>query len=477
MTKSITASADGAPVPVVEPQKVAPFYPLTDLGNGERFAAMHADTVRYCPEWKKWLVWDSARWIKDTKGEVFLKAKETVRGITDDLPQCFDTETRKQIMKWAMQSEAGQRIREMLSAAEKETAIAVLANDLDQDLWLFNLLNGTLNLKTGQLQTHNPADLITKIGGCAYDKRAQCPTFYVFLDQVFLNQPDIPAYLQRIVGYSLTGTTVEQMINVLHGNGSNGKSRLVEAILALFGEYGHTIEPDTITVRKNDKMATDIADLFGKRFVDCAETDAGKRFNESMIKRMTGGEKLTGERKFENPFTFTPQFQIFFSTNHRPEIRGTDKGIWRRIQLTSFEQTFWDGDKGETGPLHLQANKNLAEELKGELPGILNWAIQGCLDWQKSGLQAPAQVQAATASYRAEQDVLGAFIEDCCMVAPPFVATAKEIYGKYGVWCEENGEFKMKQRAFNNALRERGFTSELGGANHTTMWNGLCLKS
>lgn len=460
-----------------------PLFKLTDIGNGERFAAMHRDTARYCPEWKKWLVWDGARWMKDTRGQIFLKAKETVRSITDDLKMVYDKEGREAVMKWAMQSESGQRIREMLSAAEKEPEIAVLSSELDQDLWLFNLPNGTLDLRTGKLREHDPNDLITKIAGCEYDKGAQCPTMHVFLDQLFTKQEDrpgqeeIPGYLQRVIGYSLTGTITEQMINVLQGKGSNGKSVFVATMLALFGEYGHTMEPETITVRKNEKMATDIADLFGKRFVDCAETDEGKRFNEAMIKRMTGGEKLTGERKFENPFTFTPQFQIFFSTNHRPEIRGTDKGIWRRIQLTAFEQTFWDEDKGETGLPHLKANKNLPEELRAELPGILNWAIEGCLKWQKDGLKAPKQIQEATNSYRDEQDVIGAFLRDCCEEVVGQWATAKEVYTKYGHWCDEVSEYKIKQRAFNNALRERGHVSDANGPNHTTIWKGLVVKA
>jgi putative DNA primase/helicase len=471
---------------VVTPQKHAPYFPLTDAGNGERFAAMHKDTARYCPEWKKWLVWDGMRWTRDTRGEVFLKAKLTARSITEDLKDCFDSETRKSIYKWAAQCEGGQRIREMLSAAEKEPEIAVLAGELDQNPWLFNLPNGTLDLHTGKLLEHDPSDLITQIGGCEYDAHAQCPNWHVFLDQLFPDKEDkdtqaitpsgMPHYLQRVIGYSLTGTITEQMINVLQGKGSNGKSLTVGTMLALFGEYGHTMEPDTITVRRNEKMATDIADLFGKRFVDCAETDEGKRFNEAMIKRMTGGEKLIGERKYENPFAFTPQFQIFFSTNHRPEVRGTDKGIWRRIQLVAFEQTFWDADKGETGLPHLQANKNLAEELKAELPGILNWAIEGCLAWQKDGLKAPVQIQNATNQYREEQDVLGAFLEDKCEMTTGVSVGFKELYTKYGSWCEEVSEFKIKQRAFNNALRERGFESEQGGANNTNFWKGLGLK-
>lgn len=474
----MSITIDPAPPELGAPSRspVAPYFPLTDMGNGERFAAMHEGRVRFCPEWKKWLLWDGARWKRDTKNEVFLYAKETVRAIPGDLPDCFNSDTRKAVLKWATKSEDSGSVRAMLSSAEKERSISVVSAELDRDLWLFNLPNGTLNLRTGRLQAHDPADLITKVGGCPFDARAKCPTWHVFLDQVFQEQADIPDYIQRVIGYALTGTISEQMIVVFQGKGSNGKSKLVETILALFGEYGHTMEPETITVRRNEKMATDIADLFGKRFVDCAETDDGKRFNEAMIKRMTGGEKLTGERKFENPFTFTPAFQIFFSTNHRPEIRGTDRGIWRRIQLTAFEQTFWDADKGETGEPHLRANKTLADELRAELPGILNWAVQGCLQWQAGGLQAPLAIQAATDAYKSDQDTLGHFLADCCTLKIGVSCTAKELYAAYGHWCADSNEFAIKARAFNNQLRERGHESFQGGANNTTHWKGLTPK-
>lgn len=477
------ASSHRRSVPDTQSENSAPIFAPTDIGNAERFAHQHASSARYCHQWKQWLIWDGARWARDTKGQVFLKAKETIRSIPDEAQTCSGSK-RTELLKWAIKSESSQRVQAMLSLAEKEPGMAVLVEELDANPWLFNVLNGTIDLKTGRLREHDPDDLITKLGGAIFDEEAQCPNFVANLDTVFQGNAALIQYVKRAFGYSLTGVRWEQMILFLLGMGSNGKTLLTSIMLALFGDYGHTIDPGVLMLRRDDRMATGLADCQGKRLLVCSETNDGRRLDEALVKQITGGEAITAERKYENPFTFVPQFQIWFSTNHSPDIRGTDHGIWRRVQLLPFDVRFWDAEKGEEGPAHLQANKGLAEVLLSELPGILQWALQGCLEWQVDGLTTPEEVRNATAQYREDQDIIGAFIKECCDTGEPknIRDTAKNLYTKYVKYCEDASEPPKKQRSFGDALKERGFVNktedgkEIRASNGAAMWAGVALK-
>jgi putative DNA primase/helicase len=453
-----------------------PVFPLTDAGNGERLTFHHYSSAVYCVEWKKWLLWNSQRWEVDTRNAIFVLAKETARKIPEEAKSAKG-EDYAATLKWAIKSEAKERLNAMIFLASTEDGMSIEAGELDRNKWLFNVPNGTLDLKIGGLKPHDRADLLTKISPVNFDPHATCPLFLEFLHKIFRGRVNLIRFMQRVIGYSLTGETREQLFLVLHGDGSNGKGVLLKILLEIFGDYGSTIDPKTLYVKHTEGMATDIAELAGKRFLAGSEGNEGKRLDEALIKRMTGdGDQLTGERKFENPFTFTPQFQIFFATNHAPEIRGTDHAIWRRVQKVPFEVEFWNAEKGESGPPELQADTALFEKLRAEMPGILAWAVRGCLEWQRDGLGTPTEVLEATKTYRDEQDKLREFFIERCVEHPAATVNASELFKAYEKWVDENNEAKISSIAFGKRMQERGFSHHRQAGTGRKFWQGVGLK-
>jgi putative DNA primase/helicase len=453
-----------------------PVFALTDAGNGERLAFHYYSEAVYCIEWKKWLLWSGQRWEMDTRNAIFVLAKETARRIPAEAKSAKG-EDYGATLKWAIKSEAKERLNAMLFLGSTEDGMSVETREVDQNKWLFNVQNGTLNLKTGQLKPHDRADLLTKISPVHFDPHATCPLFLEFLHKIFQGRQNLIRFMQRVIGYSLTGETREQIFLVLFGAGSNGKSLLLKILRALFADYGHTMEAKTIYAKREDRMPSDVAELAGKRFVACSEANEGRRLDEATVKQITGGDEMTGERKYENQFSFTPQFQLFFATNHKPEIRGTDHAIWRRVQLVPFDVKFWDAEKGEKGPPELQADPALFDKLRAEMPGVLAWAVQGCLDWQRDGLGTPDEILNATRGYREEQDRLGAFFSERCVVTPTAIAKSSDLYAAYSVWADDNGEVKMTQTAMGKQLKERGFIKTLQAGTGKAVWRGVGCRS
>ncbi len=290
-----------------------PIFPQTDAGNGERFAFHNFERIRFVAQWKKWLVWNGQFWERDETDAALNLAKETARKIPDEAKGATG-EKYTAILKHAIASESASRLHAMLDLGRSESGITIRAGELDANQWLFNVANGTLDLKaaSGTFRPHHSDDFLTKISPAFFDENATAPNWEKCLLQIFGGSEELARYFARVVGYSMTGDTREQILIVLHGSGSNGKSLLLRVLARLFGDFAHTMEPSTICAKYGDKMATDVAELFGKRFVVSSETNDGRRLDEGMVKRMTGGEYLTGERKFENAFTFEPQFQVFF---------------------------------------------------------------------------------------------------------------------------------------------------------------------
>lgn len=294
-------------------------------------------------------------------------------------------ERAEALIKWAVQSENERTIAAGLKLTKH--ALLIEYNTLNADPWLFNVQNGTIDLRTGKLRPHNPADLITFISPVAYDPAATCPTWTRFLSEVFAGDLEMVAFIQRGVGWSLTGVVKERALFFLHGNaGKNGKTTLVEAIMKLVGTcgesaygYGRKVGAETFMKSRNSEdNQRKAATLAGPRFICTSEVDEDHRLDEQLVKDITGGDTLEGRRLYQEAFTFKPQFKPWMYGNHKPEIRGTDDAIWSRVRLIPFDVSF----KG-------REDLDLADKLEAELPGILNWAIQGCLDWQRSGLQPP----------------------------------------------------------------------------------------
>jgi putative DNA primase/helicase len=254
-------------------------------------------------------------------------------------------------------------------------------------------------------------------------------------------------FLQKAIGYSLTGNTQEQCFFILYGTGANGKSTLLDTLLALLGSYAKQAAPDVLLSKSIDRHPTELADLMGARLVTAIETGEGRRLAENLVKQMTGGDRIKARFMRQDFFEFSPTFKLFLATNHKPQIRGTDYAIWRRIRLIPFTVTIPEEERDPTLP----------EKLRVELPGILAWAVRGCLAWQHEGLKPPAEVAHATEAYRTEMDVLAAFLADCCVVHRNARVKASELYHIYTQWCEDNGEHVENQRSFGMRLSERGF--------------------
>jgi putative DNA primase/helicase len=363
---------------------------------------------------------------------------------------------------WALKSEDARRINAMIELARSEPGIAIKPEDLDRDPWLFNCSNGTLDLRSGKLREHRRDDLLTKLCPTPYEPEATCPLWEKTLSTIFAENASLVDYLRRLCGYCLTGTTGEQILPIFWGEGSNGKSLVFEVVRFVLGTEYVGVGANELLGSGNgnyEPHPTYLADLFGRRLVTLAETREGGRLNEAQIKKLTGGDRIKARGMREDFWEFTPTHKIWLATNHKPDVRGTDHGIWRRLRLLPFTVRFWDPDKRETGPEHLRADKGLPDKLKAEASGILAWMVRGCLEWQAGGLNEPEEVQIATSEYRGEQDVIAAFIRDRCQVDPEYECRAGDLYAAYRQWHEASGESgkPMSGRRFGEELPKKGY--------------------
>jgi putative DNA primase/helicase len=410
--------------------------------------ALHGDDLRYCHPWAKWLAWDGARWRADDTGEVRRRAKDTVQTFYAEAAQEADDNRRRELTKHALRVESNSRIEAMVSLAESEPGVAVSPDQLDSDPWLLNLNNGTLDLRTGKLREHRREDLISKLAPVAFDPQAESPTWDKFLNRIFGGNAELIRYVRRAAGYAMTGVIREHVLHLLHGTGANGKSTFLNTVQGLLGDYAKSAAPGLLTRKYGETHPTEIADLRGARFVASIEVEEGKRLAEVLAKQLTGGDVLKARRMREDFWQFQPTFKLFLAANHRPEIRGTDHAIWRRIRLVPFTVTIPETEQ----------DRQLGEKLAEERSGIVNWAARGCLEWQRQGLAPPAEVTAANEGYRRDMDLLAHFLEERCVVGPREESPFGELYGTYVEWAEHTGERPLSRRAFGDRMTERGFT-------------------
>jgi putative DNA primase/helicase len=340
---------------------------------------------------------------------------------------------------------------------------------LDADPMLLNVANGTLDLREGVLRPHAREDFITKMAPVDYLPGAGCPFFERLLNRLFETVPAMRAYLQRIFGYSLTGLTNEQCFFILYGIGNNGKSTILRAVSDLLGEYAAITRPETFLAKRGDEgIRNDVAALAGARCVTSIESEQGKLLAEGLIKGVTGDEKISARFLHKEFFAFLPQFKLFIGTNHKPTIKGTDLGIWRRVRCVPFVEVIEESER----------DRFYGEKLRAEFSGILNWLLQGCLTWQRDGLGEPPEVLEATGDYRKEQDVLGAFLNDemFCELAPKATCAKSDLYWSYTLWCNEGGErYPLTKRSFGRALRELGYADRPGHGGGKG-WLGIGVK-
>jgi putative DNA primase/helicase len=438
-------------------------FNLTDLGNAERLVARHGENVRYCYQWRRFLSWTGARWERDETGHVHRLAKETVRSIYRESSAEEDEERRKALAKHARASESETRIRAMVELAKSE--IPASPDQFDADPWLLNTSNGTIALRTGEMREHRREDLITKIAPVEYHADAAAPTWEAFLERVLPGE-ELRQFVQRAVGYSATGNTSEQCMFIHHGPGANGKSTFQETVSAALGDYAMRTPTETLLVKRTGGVPNDVARLKGARFVTASETEEGRRLAESLVKDLTGQDTISARFMWAEWFDFKPTHALHLSTNHKPEIRGTDAAIWRRIRLIPWAVTIPSAEQ----------DRELPEKLRAELPGVLGWIVRGCLEWQREGLRAPEEVRQATRAYRAEMDVLAAFLADCCVRGEEETAFAGELWGAWKSWCEETGEQHGTQKRFGGRLAERGFLNHRDSKTGRKVWSGVSLR-
>lgn len=455
-----------------EPVRDTELYPLnkpsgrTDAANAARLVEYFGNEIRWVGPWDKFLIWDGRRWRMDQELVIDAFAKRVAKGLWRDLAdliqaQDVDRDTVSAMFGFVRGSNNVNGIRGMVSLARSEPGVAIAVDELDSDPWLLNVENGTIDLRTGALREHRREDFITKLSPVLFDGDAKCPTWLAFLDTIFASSTELIGYMQRLVGYSLTGVTEEHILPFLYGTGANGKSTFCELLLKYLGpDYAMKAPPDLLMAKRGESHPTERADLHGKRFVACIETEAGRRMAEALVKELTGGDRVRARRMREDFWEFAPTHHVWLSSNYKPVVIGTDHGIWRRIKLIPFDVVIADADQ----------DKKLPAKLAAEQSGILNWAIAGCLDWQANGMQEPEIVQGATTEYRTEMDEIGQFIDEFCEFGPNFKVQATRLFEHF---LEISGS-QIGQKRFGSELSRRGFARvRLTGGKHG--WKGLHL--
>lgn len=430
-----------------EPGATAKAKALTDTGNAERLAEAHGQDLRFCHAWGKWLHWDGRRWKLDDSGRLLRLSKVIARRIRIEAKAASDPEVADYIAKWALASESRGKREAMVELTKCEEGIPVQHDALDLHPYLLNCMNGTLDLRTGKLRPHRREDCLTKLVPFAYEPTASCPLWLAFLERV-IPDAEVRAFLQRAVGYSLTADVGEQVFFFFYGLGANGKSTFLLVMQQMLGsDFAIQAAPELLLARRDRGHPTDQADLFRVRLAVCTEIGAGRSLDEVMVKQLTGGDLIRARRMREDFWQFPPTHHIWIAANHKPVVHGTDEAIWRRILLVPFDVTI---PKAERDP-------KLVEKLTAEIPGILAWAVQGCTQWRKKGLQPPDVVRLATKAYQEEMDIVGGFFDESCARRIGSSTSATELYKAYVAWATAIGEEPIKQKAFGHRLSERGF--------------------
>lgn len=444
--------ADRSPPPTDPPE---PDDNYSDRWNADRLTRLYGDRLRYCWPLNCWYVYTGTHWTPDDTGQVMQWAKATVRDMHQEAANSESSITRKQLGAWAIKSESAGKLNAMIELARSNPGIPVRPDQFDAHPNLLNCTNGTLDLSTRRLGPHRATDLITTILPFAYDPAATAPLWRQVIGRSMAGKGEMLAFLQRAVGYSLTGQQSEQCFFFLHGSGANGKSVFLNTIMALFGNAGRTAAFSTfLSQRDGGRPRQDIARLAGARLVTAAEAGEGQRFDEELLKAITGGERITARKLYADDFEFTPQFTLWLAANHQPTIRGADLAIWRRVCLIPFTVTVPEEERDKR-----LLSTNGDNPLTPELPGILNWALEGHAEWQMRGLAKPPEVIVATEEYREASDPLGDFLAAKCKEEKGGRITSAAIYKAYKAWCEEMGEEVRSKKWVGGGLKTKGIES------------------
>ena len=431
--------------------KSAKIYNKTDTGNAHRLYDKFGNIIRYSYNRKKWYFWDDRKWVLDEVGMIKTMADQVCEDLHKEALLEQDEELRKVASKFAYKTESHNNKEAMIKECQHLFNIPASPDDFDTRKDYLNCFNGVINLKNGELIPHDSSLMMTKICYAEYDPQHNKPEMWLqFLDDVTNGNKELQEYIQRCVGYSISGSTEEQCVYFLYGMGNNGKSTFLDTIADLLGDYSANTQPESLMIHSKlggTGANSDIARLKSARFVTSEEPTEGVRLNEGLIKQLTGGSKITCRFLYGDEFEYNPEFKIWIATNHKPVIRGTDLGIWRRIKLIPFEVNI-PADK---------VDKNLKYKLRKEFPQILAWAVDGCLKWQKYGIEEPACVTEATQEYKQEMDLIAGFVEQCLIIDYDSRERimASDLFTLYSKWAKANNEWEMSSKKFFMEARKR----------------------
>jgi putative DNA primase/helicase len=428
LRSAATAAASGQSNDISIPPEFA------DEGLALRFSDRYRDRLRYVAAWGRWLIWDGSVWRFDDT----MRAFDLARGICREAAAECDKDSVASSVASAKTVAAVER----LAKADRRHAATV--DQWDSDPWLLNTPNGVVDLRTGDMRPHDPNDYMTKITAVA--PGGECPLWLQFLARITGENADLQDFLMRAAGYCLTGITREHALFFGYGTGANGKGTFLNTLTAILAGYAVVAPMETFTASPNDRHPTDLAMLRGARLVAAQETEEGRRWAESRIKALTGGDPITARFMRMDFFTFVPLFKLFIAGNHKPGLRGVDEAIRRRLNLIPFTVTI---------PVE-ERDQRLAEKLQAEMRGILAWAIEGCLLWQKIGLAAPAAVVSATDDYIAAEDALSLWLEDRCRAIGYGGTESSVLYASWRSWASAAGEEPGSQKRFSQALEAKG---------------------
>ena len=432
-------------------------FPLTDAGNGELFADLYKNELRYDHARGRWLIWEDHRWAPDSDGQIHRLAKEATRTRYKAALDIEDLDLRAKTASFAVRSESRQRLDACLALAKNEHPLADSGIGWDADPHLLGVANGVIDLRTGQLRSGHPDDRITMQVPLEYDANAECPRWEQFLHQVFQCDSELIGFVQRALGYSLTGSVREQVLFLCYGTGSNGKSVFLNMLRHLAGDYALNIPFTVLELQQRSTLTNDLAAMAGRRLVTSSETNESTRLNEARIKALTGGDPISARFLYSESFTYEPVAKFWLAVNHLPQVRDDSHGFWRRVRVLPFNERF----EGK------EADQGLMSKLEEELPGILNWALQGTLNWQTVSLAAPSAVMTATDAYRKDNDELDGFVSERCVVAD---GVRVEPWQEQGI-LERH---RLRSRTFGTRIRER--FGDSASSNGKRYYLGIALK-
>jgi putative DNA primase/helicase len=457
-----------AGVPAVKEESdadVANLTEITDTRMGEALATNFHDEFHYCYPFKEFLTWDGRRYTIDRTGEIHRLASMLVERLLE-VGNSLTGADRAAWFKAVHKLENRDRHDAMVYMARHVPGVAVLPEQFDADPMLLNVENGVIDLTTGDLLPHDQSLLMTKLAPATYDQKAEAPLFMKFMRRIFNDDQDLIRYVQKVMGYTLTGDVSEKAFFILHGAGDNGKSVFLELLMALLGDYARTIPAEVLMFdprRNPNAPSPEIAKLRGARGVSASEAEAEQFLAEAMVKRMTGRDTITARNCYTESFEFIPQFKLFLATNHLPKLKGQGEAIWGRIRILPFSVSIPKAEQ----------DKHLLDRLLAEQAGILRWAVEGCLAWQQEGLGEPAAVRGAGGAYRRQMDTAREFIEKNCVADPTKKVKKSALYESYKLWAQNNTKHAVTTGEFRAVAERAGF--EQKHCNDGGYWVGVRL--